>query len=479
MDGTTQRSNPGLDALAREIARAHALLNYPGPSWTAPVQAPDGGRALDVAIVGAGMCGIALAHALKREAVHAIRLFDAAPSGEEGPWLTFARMETLRSPKHLTSPDLGLPALTFRAWYEAQYGIEGWNALYKIPTRTWHDYLQWLRVTLDLPVVNRVEVKRIERAGELLRLDLSAGAPVYARKIVLATGRGLPKWPSFLDRTGLAPLVAHSGDAIDFERLAGKRVAVLGGGAAAFDNAACALEAGARSVAMYIRRPHLPQINKFKSMGYPGFQRGFARLPDEWRWRLMRYAFAEQVPPPHESVLRCTKHPAFALHVASPWRKVEKRDGALAIHLPARVDEVDFAIVCTGFGVDPAERPELAAFDAAIARWGDVHTPPPDEADAELARFPYLDGAFRFAARPDRDVPRGLHCFNFASTLSHGLLSGDIPALAIGATRLAHAIVEDLFVGSVEHHHAALLALDDRELEPTPYSVPRKKGDSP
>lgn len=479
MDGTTQRSNPGLDALAREIARAHALLNYPGPSWTAPLPGPDGARALDVAIVGAGMCGIALAHALKREAVHAIRLYDAVPAGEEGPWLSFARMETLRSPKHLTSPDLGLPALTFRAWYEAQHGAEGWEALHKIPTRVWHDYLQWLRVTLDLPVVNRVAVTRIARAGALLRLDLSSGAPVYARKVVLATGRGLPKWPAFLDRAALAPLIAHSGDPIDFDALRGKRVAVLGGGASAFDNAASALEAGAASVALHIRRPCLPQINKFKSMGYPGFQRGFARLPDEWRWRIMRYAFAEQVPPPHESVLRCTKHSAFALHASSPWRKVEKRDGALAIHLPTRVDTADFAIVCTGFGVDPAERPELAAFEPAIARWGDVYAPPADETDPELARFPYLDGAFRFVARQGLDAPRGLHCFNFASTLSHGLLSGDIPALAVGATRLAHAIVEDLFAESLAHHWAALRALDDRELEPTPYFIPRPKGESP
>ena len=478
MDGTTQRSNPGLDALAREVARAHALLNYPGPAWTAPVQAPDGTRALDVAIVGAGMCGITLAHALKREGVHAIGLFDAAPAGAEGPWLTFARMETLRSPKHLTSPDLGVPALTFRAWYEAQYGAEGWDGLYKIPTRTWHDYLQWLRRVLELPVTNGVEATRIERAADLLRVVLSTGAPVHARKVVLATGRGLPKWPSFLDRAALAPLAAHSGDPIDFGALKGKRVAILGAGASAFDNAGTALEAGATSVAMYVRRPHLPQINKFKSMGYPGFQRGFARLPDEWRWRIMRYAFAEQVPPPHESVLRCTKHGAFALHTASPWRKVEKRDGALAIDLGTRVDTADFAVLCTGFGVDPAERPELAAFEADIARWGDVHTPPADEADAELARFPYLDFAFRFVARQGRETPRGLHCFNFASTLSHGLLSGDIPALAIGATRLAQGIVEDLFVESAGHHWAALRALDDRELEPTPFFVPRPKGES-
>ena len=45
-----------------------------------------------------------------------------SPKDFEGPWATTARMETLRSPKQLTGPALGLPALTFRAWYEAQFG---------------------------------------------------------------------------------------------------------------------------------------------------------------------------------------------------------------------------------------------------------------------------------------------------------------------------------------------------------------------
>jgi hypothetical protein len=31
-------------------------------------------------------------------------------------------MLTLRSPKQLIGPDLGVPSLTFRAWYEAQHG---------------------------------------------------------------------------------------------------------------------------------------------------------------------------------------------------------------------------------------------------------------------------------------------------------------------------------------------------------------------
>ncbi|MBL8832878.1 MAG: FAD-dependent oxidoreductase, partial [Rhodospirillales bacterium] len=267
---------------------------------------------------------------------------------------------------------------------------------------------------------------------------------------------------------------------VDFEALRGRRVAILGGGASAFDNAACALEAGAADVRLYIRRPYLPQINKFKSMGYAGFQRGYACLPDAARWRLMRYAFACQVPPPHESVLRCTKHASFSLHVSSPWRKVERHGAKLAIHLPARVDRADFAIVCTGFGVDPAERPEIAHLAGDIARWHDRYAPPTELADAELGTFPYLDGRFAFVPRAPGTAPHlaDLHAFNFSSTLSHGLLSGDIPALGIGAARLSQAIVEDLFVASLAAHEADLRRLDDRELAPTPFFVsPELRGD--
>lgn len=34
--------------------------------------------------------------------------------GKEGPWATYARMVTLRTPKHLTGLDYGMPSLTFQ-----------------------------------------------------------------------------------------------------------------------------------------------------------------------------------------------------------------------------------------------------------------------------------------------------------------------------------------------------------------------------
>ena len=47
--------------------------------------------------------------------------------------MTYARMETLRSPKQLTGPAYGMASLTFRAWFTAQFGEDAWEALDKIP----------------------------------------------------------------------------------------------------------------------------------------------------------------------------------------------------------------------------------------------------------------------------------------------------------------------------------------------------------
>src|SRR5205814_2474980 len=93
-------------------------------------------------------------------------------------------------------------------------------------------------------------------------------------------GSGAARWPRFesFDPTKRVKNVHHSADAIDFVALRGKRVGVLGAGASAFDNAAEALEAGAAQVALFARRPQLPQVNKSKWASFPGLQHGYAHL---------------------------------------------------------------------------------------------------------------------------------------------------------------------------------------------------------
>src|SRR5690606_5142659 len=139
---------------------------------------------------------------------------------------------------------------------------------------------------------------RVEPEGDLLRLTLSGrgAGRVLARKLVMATGRdgtGAPQIPGFVD--GLdRRFWAHSADPIDFAALKGRRVAVVGVGASAIDNAAEALEAGAAEVRHLIRRREMPTINKFMGIGSYGFTCGYAAMPDEWRWRFMLYSTTTQ-----------------------------------------------------------------------------------------------------------------------------------------------------------------------------------------
>ena len=116
------------------------------------------------------------------------------PMGFEGPWVTYARMETLRSPKVLTGPAAGIPSLTFRAWFVAQFGAMAWEALDKIPRVMWMDYLRWYRTVLALPVENDVEVRRIRPQDGLLALDLADGC-ILTRKVVHGD-RPRGPWPA-------------------------------------------------------------------------------------------------------------------------------------------------------------------------------------------------------------------------------------------------------------------------------------------
>ena len=109
--------NLGLDGLGSRLKEDLGCLLYPGKDWVPP---RDG--VADIIIIGGGMCGMVAWLALKSGGIKNIRILDRSPKGEEGPWLTYARMETLRSPKNLTGPAFGHGALTFQAWYRAQHG---------------------------------------------------------------------------------------------------------------------------------------------------------------------------------------------------------------------------------------------------------------------------------------------------------------------------------------------------------------------
>jgi cation diffusion facilitator CzcD-associated flavoprotein CzcO len=468
----------GLDALEARLFEDLSWLELPAPSWV-PARQADGQRVLDVAIVGGGMAGLAASAELRLLGIGNQCLFDQAREGHEGPWVTYARMQTLRSPKQLTGPALRLPALTFRAWYEAQFGRAAWLALYKIPREQWMAYLRWYRRVLALPVRNETRVASVrERSDGLIALELepASGTPaergrreiVLARHVVLATGReGLGG--GFIPaaaRSLPAHVRAHSSDDIDFSALRGRRVGVIGASASAFDNAATALEAGAARVDLFIRRADIPRTNKLTGIGSPGLVHGFAGLPDAWKWRFLHYSAQSQTPPPRDSVLRVSRHAHAHFHLGSPLTDVTQHGDIVIVETPKGRYELDYLIFATGFHSDIDTRAEFAAIAPHIRRWRDCFAHTADMPNEDLAAAPDLDRNFAFQER----VPGActalarIHCFNHAASLTHGKVAGDIPAISDGAQRLARAIASMLFDADRETHYAALQAFDTAEL---------------
>ena len=453
----------GLEARVRDDLR---LLAYPAPEWVPPRPAPDGGSFTDVLIVGAGQGGLAVAFGLLRERVTRVRIVDAAAAGREGPWLGFARMETLRSPKFLTGPDLGVPSLTFQAWYEAGFGAAAWEALGKIPRETWAGYLAWLRRVLAIPVENETGARSVEPVEGGFRVALvrpGGSETVYARQVVLATGiEGAGAWYVPPDLTDGLPRDrwAHAAEPIDFARLRGRRVGILGAAASAFDNAAAALEAGAGAVHVFSRRPAVQPVQPYKHLMWAGFLRHFADLDDAWRWRFMNHLLAIREALPTETWQRTTRHPDLRIHTGSPWLATAATDAGVAVTTPKGRHEFDFLIFGTGFVVDLERRPELSSFAARIATWGDRYRPPPGEGNPWIARYPYLDPGFGLTAKAPGDAPflSAIRLFTFGATLSLGFSGSSLNCMKYAVPRLVQAITRDLFTADAERHLAALVA---------------------
>lgn len=455
----------GLVALAARVRRDLALIAYPEGEWVPARTTTRGERVLDVLVVGAGQGGQAIAFGLQRERVTNVLAIDRAARGAEGPWRSYARMQTLRSWKTVTGPDLDVPSLTFQSWFEAQHGTEAFARLNKIAKGDWQDYLLWTRDVLELPVRNSVELVRLapDPEGYLRATVREAGgeSDLVARKVVLAMGiEASGRWwmPEHLAALP-ARFRAHTADDIDFGRLAGRRVAVLGAGASAFDNAATALEHGAAEVRLFCRRAELQRVQPYKAISYPGFLRHFGTLDDATRWRFMRHLLTIREALPRETWDRCTRHPRFHLHTGSPWEAVEPRGGAVAIRTPRGEFAADFLILGTGFDMDIGLRPELAGFADRIATWGDRYTPPAGEAESRLARYPYLGPGQQFVEKTSGAAPflRNIHLFDFGATLSFGPSGASINAMKFAAPRVVQALVRDLFAADAEAHYRRMV----------------------
>jgi FAD-dependent urate hydroxylase len=460
--------NSALTALEAQVRDDLAKTSHPNAPWLEPKPGPDGKPAIDVLIVGAGQSGLATAFGLMRSQVTNILVLDKAEEGKEGPWLSYARMHTLRSPKDFTGPDLDIPSLTYQSWHETRFGKEDWENLDLIPRELWAEYLLWFKRAAGLAVRNGCELLEIAPASDgLLAAMVECGGVIetlYARRIVLATGQeAMGNWsiPEPL-RHLPARRVARASDRIDFDALAGKTIAVIGAGATAFDNAATALEAGAAEVHLLCRRAEIQLIQPYRWLTFRGFLRHFCDLDDAWRWRFMRAILELREGFPQATYDRCAQFANFHLLEGAPIEAAREIDDVVELQTPRGVVSANFVICGTGTDIDVADRRELGRFADNIATWADRYNPPDSERSPRLGCYPYLADDYAFTERIPGKTPwiSNVHLFAFASTMSFGPSGSSINAMTTAIPKLVYGLTRGLFRADLERHWNSFKAYD-------------------
>ena len=204
----------------------------------------------EAVVVGAGSAGLAAAAALQRRGFETVVLESSDAVGAR--WRS--RYEELR----------------LNSW-RALSNLQGYRmprSCGRYPGRDdFVAYLERYAAHHRLRVRFRTTLVRVERAGDLWRLETSAQA-MLARHVVIATGWDavpvLPDWPG---RESFVPELNHSSDFRGGRRYASRDVLVVGFGNSGIDIAGHLIAAGAR-VRVSMRTP--PNLARREILGLPG-----------------------------------------------------------------------------------------------------------------------------------------------------------------------------------------------------------------
>lgn len=178
-----------------------------------------------------------------------------------------------------------------------------------------------------------------------------------------------------------------------------------------------------------------------------------------------------------ETLQRCTRHENFAIHLNAGWNSVSLADDEIRIETARGAHAADFALIGTGFEMNPAARPELQAFADKIALWRDRYAPPPGLESDTAGTFPYLSGDFQLNEKVAGTAPflADIHLYNWAGSVSNGRGSSETTSLRHGVPRLVRALCRDLVRADADIHVARILGLPVKEFEEEEYAAATAK----
>jgi len=446
-----------LRALEQAVFSDLEALKY--PSTPLPYQRST--DVLEVAIVGAGQTGKAMAFGLRRYGCHNVKVFDRNPKGLQGPWRTYGRNHVLRTDKDSTGGlEWGFPNLHFSRWSAAKFGEDYYPSIKKIPRLLWADYLDWYGDLLDLPIEYEVTVTDIKWIDhhQCFELQTTSGL-VRAQFVVVCTGiesAGNGRVPECVQNSLPSHAYAHTMADLPLDMIVDRDVVVVGGGAGAFDSANVALDVGARRVDLMIRRPNLPPVHRVCwGSKWDGYHRHYIELPDSAKWAYSLADLDLGVPPPRATYYEAIRDPRFTLYGSAGVDSVEYRDAKIVGVYGGTTLTHDFMICGTGSRNSMQDQTELGSISPEVLLWKDVYIPNGMATHPELENSPYLGPSLQFMPKNPRDefVSR---VYYLCSGVAH--LSGfrcNLSGLQYAAPRVCHDISRSLFLQHADEVKAA------------------------
>jgi FAD-dependent urate hydroxylase len=391
-------------------------------------------RRADAVVIGAGPYGLATAAHLIASGV-TVRTFGEPMESWRERMPIGMYLKSTPSASNISAPRAGSTLADFCA----ATGEDPLVGHRPVPVDAFIRYGVWF-MNRHIPEVERRRVMRVARDGNGFSVVLDDGEAFEASSVVVASGlSGVAHVPAELTRVAS---VSHSSEHRDLSRFAGQRVAVIGAGQSALENAAILHEHGA-SVEVFVRGPRV--LFAGTPADVTRQDRGTALKPESPLgpgWSLFAFSHLaggfRHLPAPVRLHLVATVLGPFGA-----WWLRDRVEGNVPVHLGHQLEGAayDGHQVTLTFA-DPSGERRDAAFDHVMAATG---------YRVDVDRLDFLDaGLRRDIARIAGTVPAlgpsfnssvpGLYFTGLAAAATFGPLMRFVAGTSFAGRRVAAAV---------------------------------------